>query len=560
MDKLKYYEIFLTEDNVSEETWVKFLFYLAVLNGLFVKWKIIIRFENNVVRYFLKTRKDMPTTITDLNAFLLKKDDNFSERKVKFFKGVLISKNKEKSIVDIYDKNESRRLRTLEEAQLTFWPFKRENYLTKINLIFKNAYGKNIFKKLLFGLPHRLLSIDFSVHTRFLCKRETKKYLSIEKCMKIFESDRKNSILKVDAFPFLQDNYFLNLNNYDFDKHSLVIGGSGTGKSKFLGSFVKSIYDNPNYRLNYKIVIIDPHSSLEDDIGGLSNTRVIDFKTRKNSIDLFINSNENLLSDSEILLNLLKSLMADEYNSKLERVLRHSILILMSINQINLNNMKKLIIDANFRNLLFRENKNIPEASVDFFLNEFFEIKNKSYTEAIAPIISFIDEMSALPAISRTENLESLKNIIDENFLSIISLDETAIGEKSTKTIAGLILNQIFSLMQKRLFDEHIILIIDEVAIIQNPIIKRFLSESRKYNVSIMLAGQYFNQLEEDIQKAVFANIVNYYSFRVSREDAAILSKNMQMTSAVHDTYFTKMKMLSELANRECILRVSSNR
>ena len=113
--------------------------------------------------------------------------------------------------------------------------------------------------------------------------------------------------------------------------------------------------------------------------------------------------------------------------------------------------------------------------------------------------------------------------------------------------------------MQKRHIEEHIILIIDEVAIIQNPILKRFLSESRKYNLSLILSGQYFNQINEDIQKAIFANIINYYTFRVSREDAIILSRNMQMEVAVHDSFFAKLKILSELGNRECVLRISTN-
>ena len=58
-------------------------------------------------------------------------------------------------------------------------------------------------------------------------------------------------------------------------------------------------------------------------------------------------------------------------------------------------------------------------------------------------------------------------------------------------------------------------------------------------------------------KKQYFSNVVNYYTFRVSRDDAIILSRNMLMELAVHDSHFAKVKMLSELANRECILRLS---
>lgn len=311
--------------------------------------------------------------------------------------------------------------------------------------------------------------------------------------------------------------------------------------------------------MKYKIVVIDPHSSIEEDIGGLERTKVIDFQTDKNSIDLFMNSKENIVSESEVLLTLFKSLMDKEYNSKLERVLRHCIYLLIYIEKVNLKNLRDLITESEFRNGIISKYKSVlPEHIINFFLRDFNDLKNKSHQEAISPIISFIDEMTIFPVFSKNTKLPSIEDIIKNNFLSIISLNEAIIGEKTTKTISGLVMGQIFNLIQKKSIDEHIIFIIDEVAVVQNSIIKRFLSESRKYNLSLILSGQYFNQIDEDIQKSIFANVVNYYTFRVSREDAVFLSRNMQMEVAVHDSFFAKIKILTELANRECVLRIST--
>lgn len=322
---------------------------------------------------------------------------------------------------------------------------------------------------------------------------------------------------------------------------------------------VNNIYKNPDYKMKYKVVVIDPHSSLENDIGGLENTKVIDFKTNKNSIDLFMNSKENIVSESEVLLTLFKSLMDTEYNSKLERVLRHSLYLLIYIEKVSLTTLRELVTDSEFRNRIINKYKEeLPEPIINFFLKDFNDLKNKSHQEAISPIISFIDEMTIFPVFSKNEKLKSLESVVKENFLTIVSLDEAVIGEKTTKTISGLVMGQMFNLIQKKAIEEHIIFIIDEVSIIQNPIIKRFLSEARKYNLSLILAGQYFNQVADDIQKAIFANVINYYTFRVSREDAVFLSRNMQMEVAVHDSFFSKVKILTELANRECVLRVSS--
>ena len=84
------------------------------------------------------------------------------------------------------------------------------------------------------------------------------------------------------------------------------------------------------------------------------------------------------------------------------------------------------------------------------------------------------------------------------------------------------------------------------------------MAESRKYNLSLILAQQYFNQISEPLQKAIFSNMINYYIFRVSREDARILDGNVRMDVAVKNSFITRMKILTELRNRECIVRIGS--
>ncbi len=150
---------------------------------------------------------------------------------------------------------------------------------------------------------------------------------------------------------------------------------------------------------------------------------------------------------------------------------------------------------------------------------------------------------------------EEIKN----NFITIFSLDQVTLGLNITKTIAGFAMQAILQLVQAHTFDEHIILVIDEVSIIENPIISRFLSEARKYNLSLILAGQYFEQISSNLQKAIFTNVVNYFIFRVSRVDAVLLEGNMKMEVAVKNSYITRINLLTELNDRECIVRISKD-
>ena len=552
------YEIYLTSDYIDENEWLKFLLEISNLNGFFRSWKLYVKIERSVIKYYIVSRKKLPTVLSCSGSFLIKKIDSFKREKTLIEYLYLVRKD-ENNLLDIYDRNESKYRQFLKQVEITFTSFSKTNYFTKAKLYFEHERGNKSKGRAIFFIPHIQLSVDFSKHTRFSYVKEGSKYLQIQKSIHMFETDeKKDNMLEVNTFPYSQNKYFLNIENYDFDKHSLIVGGSGTGKSKLIAQMIKNIYDNKNFKADYKIVMIDPHSSIENDIGGLDETQVIDMKKKSSSVDLLINSNKNVSSGTEILLTVLKSVFGEEFNSKLERVLRHSIYLLLKKEKLDFENLRKLIIDTEFRNKLLRESDDVESHIKEFFGSDFNEIKTNSYTEAISPIIALIDEMQMLPCF-REKNEKNIENEIRNNFLTIFSLNQAELGEKVTKTIAGLIMGVIFQLVQRHAFLEHLILIIDEVAVVENPILKNLLSEARKYNLSIILAGQYFGQISEDLQDAIFSNVMNYYSFRISREDAMILNNQLQMEMAVKNTYHNRIKLLTELPNRDCIVRITKN-
>ena len=507
-------EIFLTQKFVTEESWLQFIFEISRLNGIFRKWDIYVLVDLNTVRYFIRTSRKIPPVISNLNDFLLKIIEPKQKIK-KYFKTFYFMRNNEKNVLDIYDKNEAKKSRKLKISKITIFPYCKKNFLSKTDLFFENKNNKIIKKQVLFNIPHQFLSIDFSIYSRFFYKKDAIKFLDIQKSLHLLKSDEKNSILKVNGFPYLNDNYFLHLNHYDFAKHSLIVGASGSGKSKFMSLLISNLKNNLDTNLKYKVVVIDPHAAMEEDIGGMEDTTVIDFKKPKDSVNLFMNSGKDVVTSAELLLTLFKSLTGDLYNSKLERVLRHSIHTLLIKKELSFANLRLLILEPQYRNQLIKELENeLPESTVDFFLSDFNELKNQSYQEAIAPIISFIDEMQILPVFnSDCSNLKSIKEVISDNFLTIFSLNQVTLGETITKTVAGFIMQQMLQLVQAMSFEEHIIFVIDEVAVVENPILRRFLSEARKYNLSVILAGQYFGQVSEELQKAIFANVINYFEF-----------------------------------------------
>lgn len=547
------YELFLANKKISKEEWQKFIEIVSKFNGYLKKWSINIINNNNEIRYYLKTKASLPPTLNELKSFVMK-ETSFSFKNN--YLALPVFMDISNSLIDLIEYKDIKKRTILERIEINIKALSKEKILSKIYL-----YGRkgNILKKerLLFGLPANILSANFEDNKRYIFKN-VPKYLDITKSFSLLNTDSNNSILEVDTFPYLQGNFYLKQQSYSFDKHSIVFGSSGSGKSKFLAAFIKEIYNNPTLREKYKIVVIDPHASLENDIGGLG--KVIDFLNNNDSVNLFSSSINSLVSNTELFVDLFKSLLANNYNAKIERILRHGIYLLLANKNFNFSSLRKLLLEIEYRNVLINNSRDIvPDSVVNFFLTDFNEIKTKSYSEAISPIIAFIDEMQMLPIFNEEESLTSIKDVIKDNFLTLFSLNRTNFGNNITKTIAGLIMQGLFTIIEEQVIKEHIIFIIDEVAVIENNILPKYLSEARKFNLSLILAGQYFSQISNSLQDSIFANVSNYYIFRVSRLDAEILANNFNMKVPLDDTIDRKVKLLSELKFRECILRIDKD-
>lgn len=547
-------EVYLTEKFVSKDKWQQLIDTISKYNGHFKKWKIIVSFKDKKIRYFCKTNCKLPVSINGLKSFVLKESKlNYNENYI-FPRPYFISQDNDLS--DIYNYINIKKDSKLILLDITFNKIFKNIITNKVTITTKK---NNYFKRYIlpFAIPNTILSVNFETNYNLLYKGAPK-YLDISKSLHLLKTVPVDSILEVDTFPYLQGKYYLEQQSINFDRHSIIFGSSGCGKSKFISLMINNIYKNNLYKDRYKIIVIDPHASLENDIGGLG--KVIDFNSKSDSINLFSNNSHDVVVSVELLLDVFKGLIPNSYNSKLERVLRHSLYLLLYSESFNFRNLRKILLELDYRNDLVKEYEaSLPMSIIEFFLSEFNDIKTKSYTEAISPIISLIDEMEMIPVFNKDIKSDNLEKTIKDNFLTIISLDRTKLGDKVTKTISGLVMQQLLTLVQNYTFNEHIIFIVDEVAVVENPILNRFLSEARKYKLSLILAGQYFGGISEKLRKAIFANVINYYMFRVSKDDANILVDNFNMKVPLNDSKEQKIKIITELQDRECLIRVNSN-
>jgi hypothetical protein len=290
---------------------------------------------------------------------------------------------------------------------------------------------------------------------------------------------------------------------------------------------------------------------------------------KQDSTDLFPGAGTDLTSATELTATLFKSVLADQFNARLDRLLRYSLFVLMTAQAMSLENLKRFLADVEYRaQIIDHVQGYVPQNVIKFFGADYNEMRTQYYDSTVLPIVSMIEEMQLQPSLVG-ESETSLARTIKENFLTVFSLNKVSMGEKVVKTVAGLLIQQIFLLAQAKAFNEKIILVIDEVSVVQNPTIAQILAEARKFNLTIVLTQQYFGQVEKDLRDAIFANVYNYYAFKVSEEDARALEGNLNMelpievVEAEHAKGISevdyKVKLMTELHPRECLVRVLAN-
>lgn len=565
------YEIFLSGGDLDAPKWREFLVAIATYLGPFAAWKIVVELDATVLHYYLESPKPLPLSF-GLADFLLKelpptksplapKGNESSAENISHSKSPYLN-HQDETCLHLVRKLQKLNLE-FKNLTLKFHSYKKllagSAHLTYVSSAHKSARAnksaKTFSRRLALFNPATLLAVNFS-KTRNYTFKKFPKYLKIEKALKILKNTDENALFEIDTFPYYKINAFLRHDSYDFAKHSLVLGGSGSGKSKFLAAFIDKIYQTDPDK--YKIVVIDPHDALKDDCTGIPARNIINFQSPTESIDLFQTNADDINVGVELMLTLFRSLMENDYNSELERVLRYASFLLMTAGSFSFLRLRQLLTDVEYRNNTIEQQKDrVPISVTRFFLADFNELRTRAYATAVAPIIVFIDEMQMVPVFNSETSASNLATQVSNNFLTVFSLSRPRLGNKVTQTIAGLLMQQLFLFAQKSLIDQHLIVIIDEVATIENPILSRFLSELRKYQTSIMLAGQYFGQFSEELRSAIFANTANYYIFRVSKSDAELLAHNLNINLAGSDKTEDKQSLLTNLKSRECFVQIS---
>ena len=248
---------------------------------------------------------------------------------------------------------------------------------------------------------------------------------------------------------------------------------------------------------------------------------------------------------------------ADSWGARMENIFKHTVRALLDAparhGSATLLSVPLLLNRREYRQWVL---KHCPNRAVrDFFAYEFDAWNQRQIAEFVQPILNKVDQFLLSDVVrnvvGQAQSTIDLEYMMDKSKVLILDLDKGAIGADDANTIGSLLLTgfQLAAMRRSKLPPEArtpFYCYLDEFHSFATGSFASILSESRKYGLGLVMAGQYLDQIEIDqVRSAVFGNCGNFCCFRVSNDDAQAIASTLEQPPAV----------LEDLANGQAAVK-----
>ncbi len=322
----------------------------------------------------------------------------------------------------------------------------------------------------------------------------------------------------------------------DRRKHMYIIGKTGSGKSTLIANMAID-----DIRKNRGIGIIDPHGDLSEVIlDFIPKRRMQDvvylepFDTDRpfslNVLEIKNKQHKDLVASG--IVSIFYKLYGDSWGPRLEYILRNVIMTLLEVPGSTLADVLPLLTNADYRKKIVAQLQD--PVIKNFWEKEFARMPDRLKAEAISPIQNkvgqFVSSTMIRNIIGKQKSSINLEQIMNDGKILILNLSQGKLGEDNAALLGAMLITQIQLAAMNRSFMKEenrkdFFLYVDEFQNFATASFVKILSEARKYRLSLALANQYIEQLDETIQRAIFGNAGTLISFVVGARDAYILSK-----------------------------------
>ena len=348
--------------------------------------------------------------------------------------------------------------------------------------------------------------------------------------------EKHSDITPIGITNFRNTNQRFGIKDHDRLQHIYVIGKSGTGKSTLLENMALS-----DIRRGNGLCVIDPHGDIAEDIlkhipegrkqdliyfNATEDVNPIAFNPLKGVHPKY----HHLVASG--LVSTFKKIWSDSWGPRMEYILRFTLLTLLCMPDATLLDIQPLLTDADFREraLSYCTDEHI----LAFWNKEYERYAPRLRAEMISPILNktglFITSTPLRNIVGQKTSGFRLQQVLDTGKILIVNLSKGQIGEDASSLIGAMLINALqLAALHRASQAEHarrpFYLYIDECHSFVTLAFANILAEARKYGLSLFLAHQYIEQLDERVRAAIFGNVGTVIAFRVGSTDAEYLAK-----------------------------------
>ncbi len=344
----------------------------------------------------------------------------------------------------------------------------------------------------------------------------------------------------------------IHMNREDRMRHFYVIGQTGTGKTNIMLNMITQDIKNGD-----GCCYIDPHGTdIQTILSRIPKERIDDviyfdpaYTPRPMGLNM-LEYDPRYPEQKTFVVNEMMGIFNKLFDMKVgggamfEQYFRNSAFLVMEDPESGstLLEITRVLADKEFRDMKLAKCKN--PIIKQFWVSAEQTTGDQSLANFVPYISSkfdnFISNDIMRPVVLQQNSVFNFRKIMDEKKILLVNLSKGRLGDINANLI-GLVLVgkiQMAALSRVDMFGKPMndfYLYIDEFQNVTTDSISSILSEARKYRLSLNIAHQYINQLEENIKNAVFGNVGSMAVFRVGTEDATFLEPKFKPQFSAHD-------------------------
>lgn len=321
-------------------------------------------------------------------------------------------------------------------------------------------------------------------------------------------------------------------------EHLAILGKTGVGKSYFLRSLIKQDIEARNGLVIFDIhgdltpyvlsVIAEQEQKTKEDLS--ERVIVIDPSDEEYSCGLNLleqQPNQNVYRLISEFTDILQKRWGQEFGPRTLEALNASLHALSEAGQ-TLLELPPLLTNASFRAKCLKQVSNNEVKA--YFLDRFNQASEAMQATISAPVLNKITGFTVDPKfrhlVGQARSTFSVRDVLEQNLILVVNLAKGKLGEQAL-TFGSLLFAKLKSAIFARKTRSLLSLYLDEVQnlVVWDASLEVLLSECRKFNVSVVTANQYLEQLPAIIRAALEA-IGSHIYFQVSPSDAQAIAKH----------------------------------